>query len=105
MLEPEPKEFSSDLTAYFPDGTKEDFTVKVNKPKTIMGWKIYQTSYDTSRGRWSNQSILEAGKDPWLPVVYSGIFLLIAGALYLFWLGGKTIKNEDETAINNNNKN
>ncbi|MCF6366323.1 MAG: cytochrome c biogenesis protein ResB [Bacteroidales bacterium] len=101
MLKPEPKEFSSAVTAFLPDGTSENFIIKVNKPKTIMGWKIYQTGYDTTRGKWSNQSILEAGKDPWLPVVYSGIFLLIIGAFYLFWLGGTTIKNEDEITNKN----
>ncbi len=100
MLEPEPKEYSSDLTAYLADGTKEDFTVKVNKPKSIMGWEIYQTGYDESRGRWSNHSILEAGKDPWLPAVYTGIFILIAGMFYLFWLGGKTIDEENEQEEN-----
>jgi len=29
-------------------------------------------------------------KDPWLPVVYLGIFLMMAGALFLFIFGKTT---------------
>lgn len=100
MLSPEPKEFSSDVTAFLPDGTKESFTLKVNSPKKIMGWDLYQTGYDEKRGKWSAYSVIEAGYDPWLPGVYTGIFILIAGAFYLFWLGSKAIKEDEE--IDNN---
>ncbi len=100
MLSPEPKEFSSDVTAFLPDGTKESFTLKVNSPKKIMGWDLYQTGYDEKRGKWSSYSVIEAGYDPWLPAVFTGIFILIAGAFYLFWLGSRAIK-EDENIDNN----
>ncbi len=102
MLSPEPKEYSSDVTAYLPEGKKETFILKVNSPKTIMGWKLYQTGYDDTKGRWSNYSVIEAGRDPWLPVVFTGIFLLIGGAFYLFWLGGKSIEEEVEEEVDHN---
>ncbi|MCD6556769.1 MAG: hypothetical protein J7K64_06210 [Bacteroidales bacterium] len=104
MLQPEAKEYSSKVKAYLPDGKTEEFLLKVNGPKMVDGWKLYQTSYNEQMGKWSNYSVIEAGKDPWLPVVYSGIFLLIAGALYLFWLGSITSKKEEEEENHNLNK-
>jgi cytochrome c biogenesis factor len=38
-------------------------------------------------GRWSDSSVLELIRDPWLPVVYAGILLMMAGAVFLFILG------------------
>ena len=35
-------------------------------------------------GRWSETSTFELVKDPWLPAVYLGIFLLLAGAVLTF---------------------
>jgi hypothetical protein len=40
-------------------------------------------------GKWSTESYVELVKDPWLPAVYVGIFMIMAGALYLFWMGRK----------------
>ena len=57
-------------------------------PQTIPAEAaIYQQSYDETMGKWSKLSVINAVRDPWLPVVYFGIFLLIAGAVYLFWIG------------------
>ena len=89
MLSPEPKEYSSKVKAISPNGEEESFTLKVNGPHTVNGWKLYQTGYNEKKGRWSDYSVIEAGNDPWLPVVYVGIFMLIAGAIYIFWLGRK----------------
>ncbi len=88
---PEPEKFSSDIV--IDDGDAEPFllTLEVNKPYKHQGWKLYQLSYDERMGKWSQVSVIEAVRDPWLPVVYFGIFLLLAGALYLFWIG-KDIK-------------
>lgn len=93
MLSPEPKEYSSDVTAIMPDGKNIDFTLKVNEPKKIAGWKIYQIGYNEDYGKWSNYSVLEVNRDPWLPVVYFGIFILMAGACYIFWLGRQFSKD------------
>jgi len=86
MTDPEPEKYSSDIV--IEDGGMElPLTLEVNKPFKYKGWKLYQLSYDERMGKWSMVSIVEAVRDPWLPVVYFGIFLLLAGALYLFWIG------------------
>ena len=90
MAEPEPKKFSSEVKIY--SSTSSDIieaTVEVNKPAKVNGWKIYQLDYDHEKGKWSETSTLELVKDPWIPLVYLGIFMMIAGALYMFWIGNK----------------
>lgn len=87
MTKPEAKRFLSEITVFEKEGAVYDTIIEVNKPIKIAGWKIYQTSYDESMGRWSTKSTLEVVKDPWLPSVYLGFFLLIAGTFYLIWTG------------------
>lgn len=87
LTNPEPKKYASKVEYVTKDGRRDTVTIEVNKPFKINGWKIYQSSYDSSRGRWSKVSVLEFVRDPWLPVVYVGIFMMIAGALYIFWIG------------------
>ncbi len=92
---PEPKKYSSKIVVYEDSVKFDTITLEVNKPYSVKGWKIYQTGFDESKGKWSTLSVLEAVTDPWLPVVYFGIILLLAGALYLFWIG----KNKNERTI------
>ncbi len=87
MLSPEPRKFASDIILTSEDKEEIALTLEVNKPFKYSGWKLYQQSYDDRMGKWSQISIIEAVRDPWLPVVYTGIFLLLAGAVYLFWKG------------------
>ena len=96
LLQPEPKEYSSKVEIFTKDGKREKVTIMVNKPYKIKGWKIYQISYDTEKGRWSEMSVLEIVRDPWLPFIYVGLFMVLLGAIYLFWLGKKT--NTETTA-------
>jgi hypothetical protein len=91
MTFPEPKKFASDLVIEDPELGEIEVRLEVNKPYKHMGWKLYQQSYDEKMGKWSRVSVIEAVRDPWLPVVYAGIFMLLAGAAYLFWTGS-TIK-------------
>ena len=84
MPDREPKRFASDVTVYTQEGSRKDAVVEVNKPLSIAGWKIYQLSYDDVMGKWSQYSVFELVKDPWLPVVYSGIAMLLAGSIFLF---------------------
>lgn len=84
MPDPEPRRFTSQVVVYTPDKKRRQAVVEVNKPLTVAGWKVYQLSYDEPMGRWSRTSVFELVRDPWLPVVYAGIFLMIAGALWLF---------------------
>ena len=84
MPEREPKRFASDVTVYCESGEKVDATIEVNKPLEIAGWKIYQLSYDEAMGRWSTTSVFQLVRDPWLPYVYLGIYMMLLGAVCLF---------------------
>ncbi len=90
MTTPEPQKYSSDLVIVDPEEGEKRITVEVNKPYKHRGWKLYQQSYDKRMGKWSQISVLEAVRDTWLPLVYAGIFMLLAGAAYLFWTGSQT---------------
>lgn len=76
--------FLSDVTVYTKSGIAVRDTIRVNKPLSVRGWKIYQYSYDEAKGGLSDISIFEVVRDPWLPFVYLGIFMMLAGAVCLF---------------------
>ena len=78
-----PKRFASDIQILTKSGKNIQTTVEVNKPVEIDGWKIYQYGYDTQMGAMSQTSILELVSDPWLPLVYTGIYMMLAGAVCL----------------------
>ena len=93
MPEREPKRFASEVTVYTQDKQKKDALIEVNKPFSVAGWKIYQLSYDETKGKWSETSIFELVRDPWLPVVYAGIMMLLAGSVCLFVYAPKRKEN------------
>ncbi|MBO4549610.1 MAG: cytochrome c biogenesis protein ResB [Bacteroidaceae bacterium] len=76
--------FMSDVTVRTKSGIEQRDTIRVNKPLSIGGWKIYQYSYDEAKGSMSDISVFELVRDPWLPYVYLGIFMMLAGAVWLF---------------------
>lgn len=80
----EPRRFASLVNIYTQGGQNIQTEIEVNKPFTIEGWKIYQLSYNEQMGKWSNLSVFELVTDPWLPVVYIGIFMLLIGAVGMF---------------------
>jgi cytochrome c biogenesis protein ResB len=84
-----PRRFASDIQILTKTGKNIQTTVEVNKPVKVGGWKIYQYGYDTQMGAMSQTSILELVSDPWLPLVYTGIYMMLAGAVCLFIFGGK----------------
>lgn len=53
--------------------------IGVNRPLSVNGWKVYQTGFDQSKGKYSSLSILSAVRDPWMPLVYAGLLLVMAG--------------------------
>ncbi len=87
MLPAEPRKFSSELDIQAKNGKRVATTIEVNHPFKMDGWMIYQQGYNTEMGRWSNLNVLELVRDPWLPIVYLGIFLMMAGAGFLFFTG------------------
>ena len=84
-----PKAFLSEVTVHDGKGTQTKATLEVNHPITFMGWKIYQMGYDNQAGRWSQYSLIEVIHDPWLPAVYLGFFMIMAGNILFFWNGIK----------------
>lgn len=97
MPEREPQRFASDVMLYTESGLQQEGTIEVNKPLELDGWKIYQLSYDETKGRWSDISVFELVRDPWLPYVYIGIGLMILGAVCLFTTAQPGRRKEERT--------
>ena len=86
MAPPEARKFQSQVLIYQKGSNRIlEEKIEVNHPISVGGWRIYQLSYDERMGRWSDLSVVELVSDPWLPVVYVGIFLLIAGGVALLF--------------------
>ena len=86
MAPPEARKFQSEVLIYQKGSNRIlEEKIEVNHPITVGGWRIYQLSYDERMGRWSDLSVIELVSDPWLPIVYTGIFLLIAGGIALLF--------------------
>ena len=60
---------------------------KVNHPCRYRGWRIYQNDFDQERGSYS---VLQLVRDPWLSLVFLGLFLLAAGAFLRLRLDWKS---------------
>lgn len=84
-----PKRFASEIQILTKSGKNIETVVDVNKPYEVDGWKIYQYGYDTQMGAQSQISIFEVVSDPWLPLVYTGIYMMLAGAVCMFVIGGR----------------
>lgn len=92
-----PKRFASDVSVYTKSGGRIiNAVLDVNKPLKVEGWKIYQYGYDEQAGTESRVSILQLVKDPWIVVVYIGIYMMLAGALLLFFFMAPRPKREEE---------
>lgn len=92
MPEQEVKKYSSYVQVFTEKGKSQHAVIEVNKPLTVDGWTIYQLSYDQSKGKYSQTSVFELVRDPSLPIVYTGIIMLLLGSLYLFIVGPKKKK-------------
>lgn len=94
----EVKKYTSHVTVMTQKGHSIKETIEVNKPLSIDNWKIYQFSYDETMGKYSKTSVFELVYDPWLKVVYAGVFMLLAGSLFLFIVGPlKKEKSKNKT--------
>ena len=90
----EVKKFLSRVAVTDKDGTKE-VEVLVNHPARIGAWKIYQSGYDSARGKQSTISILECVKDSWYPMIHVAMWMILVGGVMMFVLGFKK-KGEDK---------
>ena len=84
MPEREPQRYVSTVEVMTKAGLHTLKKIEVNHPLNIEGWKIYQLSYDTQMGKWSETSVLELVYDPWLPFVYIGLGMMMLGAVCMF---------------------
>ena len=84
-----PKRFASDVVVTGRSGKQTTAVIEVNKPLKVDGWKMYQYGYDEEAGTESEMSVLQMVKDPWLPLVYAGIFMMLAGAFLMLFTGFK----------------
>lgn len=85
IIEEQPQlKYISRIAVYGRDGSISipDTVVEVNRPLSVDGWSIYQVGYDSRDLRYS---IFELVRDPWIGAVYAGIFMMLAGAISLFF--------------------
>lgn len=61
-----------------------EHTIEVNRPASMQGWKIYLIGYEAELGEDTRYCEFELVRDPWLPWVYAGIAMMLAGAVGLF---------------------
>ena len=100
-----PRRFASDIQISTQAGKNIRATVEVNKPVEVDGWKIYQYGYDTQMGAMSQTSILELVSDPWLPLVYTGIYMMLGGAVLMMlraipWRKGvRQVRKNSKTSL------
>ncbi len=80
LMEPTPKTFRSEVVA---DGLS--YSIRVNDPLMHHGWQLSQSSYQVSP-EGLTFSILGAKRDPSIPVVWTGLALLLVGTLGALWL-------------------
>jgi hypothetical protein len=90
IMRGEPKRFISDIVVVTKDGKKKETALEVNKPLRIGSWTVYQYGYDQRAGKYSSYSSFMLVYDPWVFVVYLGLFLMTAGAFMLIWQGNQT---------------
>ncbi len=93
LLSKEPKQYSSEIKLYTKSGhSGESHRIEVNKPLKFDAMAIYQSSYYLDTKHSQPVSVLSIVEDPWLPVVYSGIFLLLLGAVCIMFSKMKSTK-------------
>ncbi len=88
MLPPADKEYK--VLLYINNG-KHTFSkqISINNPYTYLGWQMYIVDFNRDKAKWSDSTIIELVNDPWQPVVYMGLFMMIVGSLFVFWRGKK----------------
>lgn len=79
----EVKKYLSELEVW--EGEEKcSFELSVNQPVSIGSWKIYQSGYDTTRGRWSTMSLLECVKDGGYVVVHIAMWTILLSGVWMF---------------------
>ncbi len=71
------------------NGRKTGVDISVNHPATVGAWKIYQSAYDRTRGKWSTITVLECVKDGWYAVVEIAMWVAMAIGVLMFVIGNR----------------
>jgi hypothetical protein len=87
LLEPSAKLFRSNVSIIVPNRSSTSTFVEVNKPIEVLGWKVYQASWEITPDGKKYLSIFSVVRDPWLAVVFTGAFMMLIGTFHLFWYG------------------
>ena len=75
---------------------KHSFEIAVNRPASVGSWKIYQSGYDSSRGKFSQISILECVKDGGYLAVYIAMWTILLSSVLIFIMRTKNKKEVKE---------
>ncbi len=78
------------------NGDKRGIEISVNHPATVGSWKIYQSAYDRTRGKWSTVTVLECVKDGWYPVVEIAMWVSMVVGVLMFVFGNRQRKEEEK---------
>lgn len=96
----EAKRYLSRVNIMEEGGIRRDVEIEVNHPARVGSWRVYQVGYDTSKGRWSDTSVLECIRDPWYGAAHVALWMLLAAGVVMFvTAGGRRIgvrKTDDD---------
>jgi hypothetical protein len=76
-----PRQYRSEIICSWADGRQQHACVAVNQPVSVGGWQLYQSGYDEIAENGARRSLFEVVRDPWLPGVYAGIFMIFLSTL------------------------
>ena len=102
----EAKRYLSRVNIMEEDGVRHNVEIEVNHPARVGSWRVYQVGYDTSKGRWSDTSVLECIRDPWYGAAHVALWLLLVAGVVMFITAGgrrtgsrKTVCAADDAAV------
>ncbi len=84
----EAKRYLSRVNIMEEGGIRRDVEIEVNHPARVGSWRVYQVGYDTSKGRWSDTSVLECICDPWYGAAHLALWMLLAAGVVMFVTAG-----------------
>lgn len=84
----EAKRYLSRVNIMEEGGIRRDVEIEVNHPARVGSWRVYQVGYDTSKGRWSDTSVLECIRDPWYGAAHLALWMLLAAGIVMFVTAG-----------------
>lgn len=80
---PAVKDYRSTLQIIENDAVVLEKTIEVNAPLSYKGYTLYQSGYNPRDHAWTS---LQVVRDPGVPLVYAGFFLMIVGLAFVFYL-------------------